>query len=58
LYMGNGQMLIEQSESNSNPYEEIETAKKMESMMREIEYLKEQIRDKEEIINLLKTNRV
>ncbi|WP_018343643.1 helix-turn-helix transcriptional regulator [Cytophaga aurantiaca] len=58
LYMGNGQMLLEQSDLNSSPYEELETAKKMESMMREIEYLKEQIRDKEEIINLLKTNRV
>ena len=58
LYMGNGQMLLEQSDITSIPYEEVETTKKLESMMREIEYLKEQIRDKEEIINLLKTNRV
>jgi len=58
LYMGNGQMLMEQSDSVSSPYEELETVKKMEIMIREIEYLKEQIRDKEEIINLLKTNRV
>lgn len=58
LYMGNGQMLAEQSDSVSNLPDEIEIAKKLESMTREIEYLKEQIRDKEEIINLLKTNRV
>lgn len=58
LYMGNGQMISDQSGSLHNPLEEQETAKKMDTMMREIDYLREQIRDKEEIINLLKTNRV
>lgn len=58
LYMGNGDMLVE-SDGQITPFRDDEyTAKKMENMMREIEYLKEQIRDKEEIINLLKSNRV
>jgi transcriptional regulator with XRE-family HTH domain len=58
LYMGNGQMLADPSENPINPIHEHETSKKMDIMSKEIEYLKEQIRDKEEIINLLKTNRV
>ena len=57
LYMGNGQMISENSNGVSM-VDDQETLKKMDSMMREIDYLREQIRDKEEIINLLKTNRV
>ena len=56
LYMGSGQMLADSNGTKSH-LEEQETAKKLEAMSREIDYLKEQIRDKEEIIALLKTNR-
>lgn len=59
LYMGNGQMIADnQNGTTTSSIDEHEIAKKMDSMIKEIDYLREQIRDKEEIINLLKTNRV
>ncbi|MGN6647074.1 MAG: helix-turn-helix domain-containing protein [Cytophaga sp.] len=58
LYMGNGHMLADSQNGSTSSIDEQEIAKKMDSMIKEIDYLREQIRDKEEIINLLKTNRV
>lgn len=58
LYMGNGQMIDDNQSSITLSIDEHEITKKMNSMVKEIDYLREQIRDKEEIINLLKTNRV
>ncbi|WP_291276187.1 helix-turn-helix domain-containing protein [Flavobacterium sp.] len=58
LYMGNGHMLADNQNGTVSSIDEHEIAKKMDSMIKEIDYLREQIRDKEEIINLLKTNRV
>jgi len=58
LYMGNGQMISDSLIGTTSSVDEVEIAKKMDSMIKEIDYLREQIRDKEEIINLLKTNRV
>jgi len=58
LYMGNGQMIDDNQSTSAPSIDEQEIAKKMNSMIKEIDYLREQIRDKEEIINLLKTNRV
>ncbi|WP_299250134.1 helix-turn-helix domain-containing protein [uncultured Cytophaga sp.] len=59
LYMGNGDMLADEATIANHPMrEEGELLKKIDNMAREIDYLKEQIRDKEEIINLLKSNRV
>ncbi|MCU0416910.1 MAG: helix-turn-helix domain-containing protein [Cytophagaceae bacterium] len=51
LFMGEGTML---ADSTSVPQEQ-DVVKKMEEMRKEIDYLREQIRDKEEIINLLKS---
>jgi len=57
LYMGDGSMLSDGSDKKLNYNSENEYSKKIEIMNQEIDYLKEQIRDKEEIINLLKSTR-
>ncbi|MBC7451519.1 MAG: helix-turn-helix domain-containing protein [Cytophagales bacterium] len=56
LYMGDGPMLTDSSEKGLHLVHD-DIIKKMDGMIQEIDYLKEQIRDKEEIINLLKSNR-
>ncbi|MFN8415198.1 MAG: helix-turn-helix domain-containing protein [Cytophagaceae bacterium] len=53
LFMGDGPMLADSS--NVQQGQEQDVLKKMEEMRKEIDYLREQIRDKEEIINLLKS---
>jgi len=58
LYMGDGPMLADSAHNGSHHHaHENDASKKLEVMVQEIDYLKEQIRDKEEIINLLKSNR-
>lgn len=56
LYMGDGPMLADAADKGLHSLHE-DLSQKMENMTQEIDYLKEQIRDKEEIINLLKSNR-
>jgi transcriptional regulator with XRE-family HTH domain len=58
LYHGEGSMLTDNimTEKNSSSLQSDPNSNNMEFMLKKIAYLQEQIYDKEEIINLLKSN--
>jgi len=58
LYHGEGSMLTDNimTEKNSSSLQPDPNSNNMEFMLKKIAYLQEQIYDKEEIINLLKSN--